>query len=134
MRRHVIRYHIASEGWWFLFPLLTCWNCRRWVIALHVDLHGPFDEDHIPELATRLEGFVRYVCSGLGLASTSDELVNFVVQRQLGDEVSAFNPEETCVWDAYDKFISDCPRCKNAIYSSPRASPRCYTGGLYSGY
>lgn len=68
LRRHVIRYHIANDGRWFLFPLLTCWKCQRCDIALHVDLHGPFGGDHLPELAERLNGFVHHVCSKLELA------------------------------------------------------------------
>lgn len=121
LKRHVIRYHIANDEWWFLYPLLTCWNCLRWEIAKHIENHGPFELDRLPELAQRLEGFVQHVCSRLELTSV-DELVSFVVRRQLGDNISTFSTEEILVWDAYDKFIGLPPLDKRNVQFPTRLS------------
>ena len=122
MRHHIIRYHIADERWWFLFPLACCWKCRRWEIAVHVNNHGPFSMDqHLQELVILVDEFIDYLSLGLGLGS-SDDLLNFVERRSLGDANSIFSPEELELWDNYDTFIGLPKETDRNLVSPSRVS------------
>ncbi len=104
MRRHVVRYHLANEKHWFLFPSLCCWECKKWDIAIHVRLHGPFSiQQHMPLLTSLVSNFIDEISQRLEVRTSG--FLDFVVRRQLGDTNSEFSPDELRVWDAYDKFV-----------------------------
>ena len=118
MKRHVIRQHICNDEWWFLYPLLSCWVCRKWEIARHCRLHGPFRATtHLPGLVQLVERFTDFIRRTLRLKST-DDLVQFTSTQNLCDDNSAFSPEEIEVWDAYDNFIG-LPKLRNRSVASP---------------
>ncbi len=100
MKRHVVRQHLCNKEWWFIYPLVACWVCRKWEIATHCRLHGPFfPEEHLPALVQLIRRFSHYIRQALHLNS-SEDLLEFVCTHHLGDEISEFNSEESEVWDA----------------------------------
>ena len=100
MKRHVLRYHICHDRWWYLYPLLCCWTCKRWEIAIHVREHGPFQEDtHMGQLNNHVYEFLYFLTAALKLKSPQS-LPLFVIKSRLGDGDSSFSEEEARVWDA----------------------------------
>ena len=121
LKRHVIRHHICPR-WWFIYPLLSCWECRNWEIASHIKSHGQFCTDRsLQELAFLTEGFVTYLCNILGVKS-SDDLLKFVSLNNLGDKNSSFKEEELAIWNKYDAHIGHPPIVDRSLISPTRVS------------
>ena len=122
MKRHVIRYHICHDQWWFMYPLLSCWTCKRWEIAVHVREHGPFrEEQHMGQLNNHVYEFVYFITASLKLRSPRC-LPGFVANDNLGDRNSSFSAVEERVWDAYDKHQGLPPLLERTLQFPTRIS------------
>ena len=109
MKRHVLCYHICHDRWWYLYPLLCCWTCKCWEIAIHVREHGPFQEDtHMGQLNNHVYEFLYFLTAALKLKSPQS-LPLFVVKNRLGDGNSSFSEEEA--------------KCMGRIRQVPKPAP-----------
>ncbi len=78
-------------------------------------------DQHLQELVILVDEFIDYLSLGLDLGS-SDDLLNFVERRSLGDANSIISPEKLELWDNYDTFIGLPKETDRNLVSPSRVS------------
>ena len=59
LKTHMLRHHVCLGAYWFLYPLLACWVCRKHEIPQHLIAHGRFDSAiHMSEFYHLFTGYL----------------------------------------------------------------------------
>ena len=117
--KHVLRKHLCQGKWWFLYPLSTCWGCRRMESSTHIRTCQPFElERHLVEYVGMVEEFLAYLRRLYGVG-TNEGLLRLVVSLHLGNQDSHFEKKELEVLDAYDENHG-LPRVGIRVLAAPR--------------